>query len=873
MYSISATRTSTISVRNDRSLGQNDSRDALHGTAGFKGCADLLQDTSLETVLNQPGLRLQESQIIRRALVNDYFPSGQNDSDDVEFFACWLVQHKQARLLSLWLQQTPLSIPVSNNEIAAGLLSIMQSTLSFSGLRLEFLSVPKTAISEDVIPLLGQAFQANASLTRIAIFSNDYDSAGLSPLFDVLAGVAGLELITEGELMTPADVGLLGKLLSKNKTLGVLELDNLGSGTYDHGRVAPGTGSAADVIEHIAGQLQLERLKLSNTPPQSQAVIGKLMCTSHVLKELKIGLDGSQVDTALVDGFSQTSSVESVCLSVHSFEKDMLAFVTNIAKTNVSIKSLKLQSRNPEEDLFFTSGIFSLISGNRSLVSLTCHLPYGCKVDLAKIGSALEKNVRLETLMLLYKAQSNHGWQPEWINETSISALVGKLKQNRTLTELVLVSEDEVIGPIKKNYSVLQQVLDRNRAFQRHACSDAFLYGAVEGFFATMHMPADLAIATAKALMHYRPRTGVAALALINKPGYARALSSRRQAHTNLLNQVLPIERNLVVNNRQEMIGLLYAIIATNADFSIAELSRIAESPTLPGALVAIMFRSPHDYLYLVELFCQALGLDKMRSLVIGKIVRDDILDASASDGTGNDFLLSMLEQSFPPDQDHLLPFVEKELNYHAINSSAAKLFVGYNIPKVRSIASNKAELPSWCVENNQPGILIAFYDACPSKVRIDFKKYSGPFARSMLNKIPLLKKADILFVEGIPTYEDALVLYRALAETSILEELHIDESNCGQEFDFIMQGLGLNKSIKQLTLACRTMSNPPAISDTLAGLLAANSTIEFIDIAHYDDDPELPELTQLAATDDRLNLKQLEHDEAPSDPDEAPVQ
>ena len=831
-----------------------------------------MENTTLDEVLGQPDLRDFEIGVIRRALVDGYFPCRQNESGDIQFLACWLAEHKQAKLLCLWLERTPLSILVLTKETAAGLLAIMQSGLSFSGLTLELgAHRPKDRLKE-VIPLLGQAFQANASLTKINIISDEYDCEGLAPLYDVLAGVAGLEFFTKGGSIGSADLALVSTLLSKNKTLRVLKLNNLRSDTLNYGEDVPGTGSATGVIQHIAGQLQLEKLELNNIPPQCQAVIGELMCTSHVLKELKIGLDGSKVDKALIDGFSRTSSVESVCLSVLAFKGGMLDLVTNIAETNLSIKSIELRSQSPHVDLEANSGICSLISSHRTLASLTWELPARSKVDLAKIGAALKKNIRLETLMLVYNKLID-GDKPGWINKTSIPALAENLKQNCTLTELALVSKDERDSPINQNYSVLQQVLDRNNAFQRYACSDAFLYGAVEGFLATINMPTDPASVTAEALMHYKPRTGAAALALVNKASYAQALFRRRQAHAAMLGQLLPIERNLVINRRKELIDLLYGIIVTNGDFSTAELSRIAESETLPGALVAIMFRNPHDYLYLVELFCQAVGLDKIRSWVIGTIVKDAMIDASALDGTGNNFLLSMLEQSFPPDQEHLSPFIEKKLNYHDIKSAAAKLFVGYAIPKVRSIGSNKAELALWCLENNQPGVLIAFYDACPSKVRIDFKKYTGAFARSMMNKIPQLKKADILLIEGIPAYEDALVLYRALAETSILDELRIDEGNCGPEFDFIMQGLSLNRSITQLTLACRTMSDPPPIYATLASLLEANSTIQFIDMALFDDDPELPDLTQLAAMDERLNLEHAERRDDSSDSDEAPAQ
>lgn len=873
MYPILATRTSTISVRNDDADDLDYTRVATYRTDTFKGYGHLLEDMTLEEVLEQPDVGYDEKKTIHRALIDGYFPCSSSVKDEKRFLINWLVHHKQAKLLSLWLALTPLSIQVSTKEAAASLLAIVQSPLSFSGLKLCLSTYPELDIPKEIIPLLVLAFQANASLTKIEIYSDAHEFRGLSPLFEGLVEVAGLELITKGFEMSPADLTSLSNLLSRNKRVRVLELCSLGKDTSVFGNVGPEAGCAASVIANIAGQLQLERLVLGNIPRQCQAVIGELMCTSQVLKELTIVLGGWQVDLKLIDGFSRTTSVESVCLSMHAFEDEMLDLFIGIAGTNVSIKSLELQSRYLQGNQKVMSGICHLISRNRHLSSLTWQLPLKCKLDLAELGTALQKNIRLETLMLVYKKQPDDDRHPKWINETSISVLAEKLRKNCTLTELVLNSENEIKNPLRQNYSELQKVLDRNSAFQRYACSDAFLFGAVEGFFATMNVPADPSILTARALMHYKPRTGAAALALVNKTSYAHALFRRRKAHAGMLDQLLPITRNLVVNNRKEMIELLYGIIVTKAEFSTAELSRIAESETLPSALVKIMFRSPHDYLYLVQLFIQAVGLDKIRSGVTHKITTDDLVDTSTLGGPCDDFILSMLEQSFPPDQEHLLPFVEKELNYHAIKSAAAKLFVGYDIPKVKTLGSNKAELSLWCFENNQPGVLIAFYDACLSKVRIDFTKYSGAFARSMMNKISQLKNDYALTLEGVPDYEDALVLYRVLAGPSILKELDIDGNYCGPEFDFIMQGLSSNQRIKRLFLNLRTMSDPPAICDTLATLLEANSTIRTIHLELHEDDPELLQLTQLAAMDERLELEHAERTDDSSDSDEAPAQ
>jgi len=52
-----------------------------------------------------------------------------------------------------------------------------------------------------------------------------------------------------------------------------------------------------------------------------------------------------------------------------------------------------------------------------------------------------------------------------------------------------------------------------------------------------------------------------------------------------------------------------------------------------------------------------------------------------------------MLKQSIPPDEKHLAPFVDKEINFDSISSVAAKLFIGYNISNAAKFKSSKAAL------------------------------------------------------------------------------------------------------------------------------------------------------------------------------------
>ena len=860
MYpAISSIRTSTICAKDDRYADQHHPCNPAHRRHPPGALAHLLQDTTIEALLAQPDLDYYKVSLICRALLEGFFPYEKKHNDAKHFLIRWLVQHKQGKVLSHWLELTPLTLQVSTKEIAAGLLAIMQSASSFSSLTLQLVENRETDIAKEIIPLLGQAIKANQSVTKISLFLSEDDADELPPLFDTLAGISGLELVIEAGATAPTGFECLSKLLSRNKTLRVFELSMPESGPGDGDDQGPAARSAADAIRQLAGQWQLERLSLNAVPPGCQAVVGELMCTNHVLEELKIGLVGTTADPALINGFIQTGSVENVQLSMLGLEDGMLALVSVIGTGNTSIKSLEIRSRHSQIGGNDSSNICQLIAHSSTLASLIWHLPGGSNVDLRQIGKALVKNTRLETLKLIGPGEEKNDDRPCWVNETSISALAFNLQKNYTLTELVLASECEMASPIKYNYSVLQRVLDRNNAIQHYACSGGFLCGATEGFFATVGLPIDTVIGTARALMRYKPTTGVAALALVNKACYAQALFRRQQGHAMMLTNLLPLSQDLVVNNRQEMIGLLYRVIVSNGGFSTEDLARIAESETLPGALVAIMFRSSHDFLYLVKVFCKAVGMPVIRSGLISEIAKDDLVEACDLAGTGKAFILSMLEQSFPPDQKHLAPFVDKEINFDSISSVAAKLFIGYNIANVAELESSKAELVTWCVENRQPGVLVAYYAASPHEVSIDFQRFSGAFARSMMERFSQVKKLRSLYLNGIPEYEDALILQRLLSSTSSLKELHIDGNHCGQEFELLMQGLSLNTSITALSLEPRPIVAPPEICDALASLLTMNSKIQWILLRVHSDDPERPQLMQLAAVDDRLEVIQVE--------------
>lgn len=842
--------------------------DAKSRAGTIQGYGHLLEGMTFAEVLDQPFLDRHNFYLICAFLNHGTFPTLKRD---VDYLASWLVLGKQIKLLGKLLSVVPAAIEISSEQFAARLVAIMQSGHTFKGLTVLLDIGLQPEVLKEVASLLGQAFLANSSLTAIELFSEGEDFSELAPLFDVLAEVHHLTFIARARQMGSADCALIGSLLSKNKTMRALELYGFGDeGVKDHDDLSDPEGLAM-IIDQLAGQMQLERLSLSRVPPHEQSLLGHFLCTSLSLTDLRIGLDGANAPKALVAGFSQTMSIENLRLELPNLENGMLPLIGGIANNKGSIKSLALITREKRLDLNETACLCDLIAGNSFLVSLAWRFSIDSNVNLVQIGAALGKNKRLESLALAakFKPDSGHYWKkPDWVDHAIVPELIENLKNNKTLLSLELSDQRSILDMHKLKFPELQQLLQRNRAWQRFACSDAWVAGAAEGFFATLQMPVDIANVAAGYLMQSGPRADIAALALVNKASHHQARSSRRQAHAAMLDQQLSIADEFATHDSKSMLELLNGIAACMEDFSVADFSRIAERPSLASALVDMMRCSPRVYLKLIRNFCQAAGVHKMRSLMTAAC-----MDVNSKWEWKSASLLSMLEQSFPPDQAHLMPYVEKALNYYSIASVARRLFIGYGVVARNSDEADTTELVSWCVDSIQPGLLIALQDTCICKVSIDFNRYGGAFARGMLEKIPQLKNAHTLSIKGIPDYADALALHRALAGTSILERLHIDEDHCGPEFDFIMQGLGLNRGITTLALACRTLSNPPAMCETLAVLLKANTTIELIQLVVQEGDPEHTRLALLAAMDDRLQLTLTDSEETASDSDDAAAQ
>jgi hypothetical protein len=621
MHTTALTRSAIDSSRNTAQDDGNGIGDDARPAGKNKGFVHLLNKLTLEAVLAQPHDDYQRA-CVQSFLVDGVVPC---DQDDLDYLALWTVRNAEGDVLNALLGLRPLVVPMNDVGTASGLLAAMQSGLSFSGLTLQLDTTMRKQVLDAVIPLLTQAFSADASLAALVLFSNDYGARGLQPLFDALAGVKDLQLITVEERLQPDDVAVIATLLSKNKTVRALELNNLGAEQAGAADAAGADKGMADLFRHLCGQSHLERLVLSEVPEHCQSLLGNFLGSSNTLTTLRISMDGVLATEPLVAGFRRNTSVEKLYLNVTDMADGLLPLLAALADSENTLTHVTLTTRQGRADAKDSRYIGNLIARSGSLASLVWGFADGKGVDLGRLGIALEKNRRLESLTLIRLIEPEARRGPvghacDWVDTTTIPPLLESLNKNRTLTALVFSERVPLVNAVPEKFPMLQQVLDRNRAWQVFACSDAYICGAAQGFFTSLGMPVDTALVTADCLLHYKPRVAAGALALVNKATYYSALAGRRDAHPAMLNQrlaAMPDYEDGTDNFVDDMIELLNGIIASRGDYSAEDLRRIANSPSLGAALVAIMERSTPNYLYLGRRFCQAVGTDVMRSKVL----------------------------------------------------------------------------------------------------------------------------------------------------------------------------------------------------------------------------------------------------------------
>lgn len=676
-----------------------DENPAAPDAMGTGSLVHRLEDNTLNQFLLKANLvdTTGRSYLIRSFLLYGICPSSR---DDLDYLTRWMLQERQAKLLNALLANSPqLVAPISNETDAANLLAVARSGLSFSGLFLQIdVTLPRDALAA-LVPLLTQTVEVNSSLSAIVLFGNGFRRQGIAPLFAALAATEDLQLTTSPDELDADDLGLLADLVSKNRHLRALELNNLGSVERRDIDNPSLVTEMTRLMRQLGGQTRLERLVLKSLPQTCQALLGDFLGASHTLTLLKIGLEGQVAGPELAAGFIKNSSLETVILTANDVGDGMLPLMVAMEKDKGSVQNFSLLTESGCADSNAGKSIGKLIASNASLRTIGWRFGTERRVNLDPLFTGLEQNSCLEALVL--EADLNRDKQTDSFlaccgleDPAAVASLTEKLRRNRTLTKLVIY-DAERRNVVPTLFPLFQQVVDRNLAWETFACSKGFIEGAAIGFCTSWSMPGDLGPVLADQLLNRGPHTAFGGLALLNKASYGSALAQRGLAHASLLDREFEGIEGYDQDGLEDMIKVLNGIASTSEVFSSNDLRRIAGLPLLPAALVRLMSRNPPVYLQLAGRFCQAVGITQMRS---------NILFGLSDLGSISDVQRAALERSFQPDQAHLAPFVEKEFDLDLIDSAEVRLFVAYDLVLTVDIDS----IASWCLNYRQPGLLMA---------------------------------------------------------------------------------------------------------------------------------------------------------------------
>jgi hypothetical protein len=531
----------------------------------------------------------------------------------------WLLEHREADVFLAMLDITPMSINVSNVERARTLLEMVHKTQSISGLELTIPSLPRDAFPAQTIQLLAEAIALDKGLDTLNICGNDFRRNGLSPLLDALRCVGNLALTTLYSQLGLHDLGSLAELAEQNKKIRRLDLScrvpDLLQG------VCPYPEAMNYLLAELKTQTGLKQLGLADVPRACQGQLGNLISGNHALTSLKISLHGPDATEPLIAGLSQNSALEHLSLDVDGIEDGMLPLITMLAHNTGRLSQFVLETRNgrgDEGDSFF---IAALISGNATISEFTWRFRDHKNTDLALLGSALESNSTLETIVL---EKTGFGldetdMSTDWLDEKQLPVLAARLGRNRTLTKLDF-RDQYYPSNMKRMRPELDAIMERNLSYQRYACSEGFIEGAAQGFFAALNMPPELGQPTAPYLLAQKPRIRAASLALVDKTTLAWALGRRREQSAEVMKTALAAGERNDADAAARMAALLRRIVATPLDFSEDALREVARSPLIGQGLASIMENRPASYQRLLTLLGEAAGFDLIRTLVMMEI-------------------------------------------------------------------------------------------------------------------------------------------------------------------------------------------------------------------------------------------------------------
>jgi hypothetical protein len=527
----------------------------------------------------------------------------------------WLLGHREPQVLLALLDHGPLSVHLISEQNARTLRDAVETRRPISGLEIQVSSVEHNVFAPQVVALLIEALRISNGLDTWRISGRDYRKHGLSPLLDALGCIKNLTYATAYSELGPDDVMAIAELATKNKEIKVLDLGFRVPKLLQDAYPAPEPMNS--LLAELKTQNGLSRLCLAGVPRECQKLLGEFIGESHALRHLDISLYGSDATEPLIAGLQQNTTLRSLVLDVDSIEDGMLPLIGLLSEKQCSPAHFVLETRTGRRDGKDSLVIGEMIGNNAVTHAFTWRFRDQKTIDFELLGAGLQRNRTLDTF-ILNKTGPRPG-EPvgfrRWI-EGDLPELAALLDKNRTLTQLDLL----VLGTARQIVPAIETILERNRSYQRYACSTGFMQGAAEGFFAALNMPSELGQPTAPYLSAQKPLIEAASLALVNKTTYGWALGRRREECARAMDEALAGAEGSKADGADRMVALLKWLVATPQDFSGDALRKIASSPLIAHALVSVMENSQSEFDCLVRLLGEAAGVGLIRMLVMMEI-------------------------------------------------------------------------------------------------------------------------------------------------------------------------------------------------------------------------------------------------------------
>lgn len=304
---------------------------------------------------------------------------------------------------------------------------------------------------------------------------------------------------------------------------------------------------------------------------------------------------------------------------------------------------------------------------------------------------------------------------------------------------------------------------------------------------------------------------------------------------------------------------LLEKIATTPHDFSANDLIRVGRSDLLMPCLTNLAQKNPRLF-HSAKRLSEALNIKISRREII-----DSFLKKSLGDTASGEMKLDLLETTFTPDQLHLAPLIDGDVQFEWLPPVGLRLFVNYDV-----LVSDPAadDVLYYCSKQEEPELYIAYmenyHDGWLSTDGMDTN-----FRDDFLSTIPLsehIRRLDVIDFDD-KTDSEAVA---AILSDSPLQHLNLVNSLCSKAaFELLMCELAANTRLKSMEIQFYGKAETFPVVENIKSALKANATLEFLLVKVPLDHGEQALLAQLEISEPRFRLETTHPGEVSDDDSE----